>query len=331
MIRSSYFVKQNLITASVGLFALIAVQITSQPSEAQLKAWDDTNEVLVDLSVLSVRVGALDQYSITDISLPSLDGRLLDPPKRMPLSKLLTPRPPHAGTNLRRILPEVKLTPPGNYRKRGLLGKGKISKKIAGAKKPPVNIASQQTRQPRPTAKRSIKAKKGTKAPVPRARPIPKVIAGKALPSPRASSRPPAAPELARALPPKYPTARNAKGKPNTIQQASLPTESKGSETVNVLFASGASTLTSAAQKYLTSVADQLKANKSIRLQLLAYAGEPDMSASKARRLSLSRALAVRSYLIKQSVRSTRIDVRALGNKVSSGQPSRVDLKVLGN
>ena len=110
-----------------------------------------------------------------------------------------------------------------------------------------------------------------------------------------------------------------------------MPTESKGSETVNVLFASGASTLTSAAQKYLTSVADQLKANKSIRLQLLAYAGEPEMSASKARRLSLSRALAVRSYLIKQSVRSTRIDVRALGNKVSSGQPSRVDLKVLGN
>tara|TARA_B100001964_G_C13761685_1_gene392048 strand:- start:1 stop:201 length:201 start_codon:yes stop_codon:yes gene_type:complete len=64
-------------------------------------------------------------------------------------------------------------------------------------------------------------------------------------------------------------------------------------------------------------------------MQLLAYAGEPNLSASKARRLSLSRALSVRTFLISKGVRSTRIDVRALGNKVPDGQPNRVDLRVL--
>jgi hypothetical protein len=64
-------------------------------------------------------------------------------------------------------------------------------------------------------------------------------------------------------------------------------------------------------------------------MQLLAYAGGKKLSASKARRLSLSRALAIRSYLIGKGVRSTRIDVRALGNKIPSGKPDRVDLKII--
>ena len=48
-----------------------------------------------------------------------------------------------------------------------------------------------------------------------------------------------------------------------------------------------------------------------------------------ARRLSLSRALQVRSYLIDQGVRSTRIDVRALGANVPSGPADRVDIKTV--
>ena len=66
-------------------------------------------------------------------------------------------------------------------------------------------------------------------------------------------------------------------------------------------------------------------------MQLQAYAGEPNLSASRARRLSLSRALSARSYLIKRGIRSTRIDVRALGNKTSTGEPNRVDLKLIRN
>jgi len=44
------------------------------------------------------------------------------------------------------------------------------------------------------------------------------------------------------------------------------------------------------------------------------------------RRLSLSRALAVRAFLIDQGVRSTRLDVRALGDKTGDGPADRVDI-----
>ena len=64
-------------------------------------------------------------------------------------------------------------------------------------------------------------------------------------------------------------------------------------------------------------------------MRLVAYAEGDDSEASKARRLSLSRALAVRGYLIKQGIRSTRMDVRALGNKVEGGPGDRVDVVVV--
>ena len=63
-------------------------------------------------------------------------------------------------------------------------------------------------------------------------------------------------------------------------------------------------------------------------LQLMAYAGGESLSSGKARRLSLSRALSVRSYLIENGVRSTRIDVRALGNKTAEEPLNRVDVTI---
>jgi outer membrane protein OmpA-like peptidoglycan-associated protein len=69
-----------------------------------------------------------------------------------------------------------------------------------------------------------------------------------------------------------------------------------------------------------------MEKDESLSLQLLAYADGDEANASKARRLSLSRALEVRKYLMELGVRSTRIEVRALGNKVEGGGPAdRVD------
>lgn len=65
-----------------------------------------------------------------------------------------------------------------------------------------------------------------------------------------------------------------------------------------------------------------------MRIQLLGYAGSQGESASKARRTSLFRALSVRTYLMKQGIRSTRIDVRALGNRSENGLQDRVDAVV---
>ena len=74
------------------------------------------------------------------------------------------------------------------------------------------------------------------------------------------------------------------------------------------------------------SVVDTMTKNPAMRVQVKAYASGNAEAASKARRISLSRALAVRSYLIEQGIGSTRIDVRALGNNAEGGPGDRVDL-----
>jgi outer membrane protein OmpA-like peptidoglycan-associated protein len=76
----------------------------------------------------------------------------------------------------------------------------------------------------------------------------------------------------------------------------------------------------------LDAVAEKLLQDESLRLQLMAYASGTEDTASKARRISLSRALAVRAYLISKGIRSTRMDVRALGNKVEGEPADRVDI-----
>ena len=81
-----------------------------------------------------------------------------------------------------------------------------------------------------------------------------------------------------------------------------------------------------AAVAKLSAVATTLMENTTVRIQLLAYAKASSDGASRARRLSLSRALAVRAYLIEKGVRSTRMDVRALGDKLGDGPADRVDI-----
>tara|TARA_Y100000588_G_scaffold265971_1_gene280761 strand:- start:1154 stop:1714 length:561 start_codon:yes stop_codon:yes gene_type:complete len=95
---------------------------------------------------------------------------------------------------------------------------------------------------------------------------------------------------------------------------------------IQILFSKGASVLPQSAHASLAAVATHLGQDETLRLQLKAYASGGADAASQARRLSLSRALSVRSELIEQGVRSTRIDVRALGNKSESKASDRVDI-----
>jgi outer membrane protein OmpA-like peptidoglycan-associated protein len=76
----------------------------------------------------------------------------------------------------------------------------------------------------------------------------------------------------------------------------------------------------------LDAIAQDLLANQDKRIQVLAYAAGTEDTESKARRKSLARGLAIRSYLMKAGVPSTRIDVRALGNKAEGGPADRVDI-----
>lgn len=116
-----------------------------------------------------------------------------------------------------------------------------------------------------------------------------------------------------------------------TESTASTETASTGSQetaAMRIVFTGEDTRLPEGANATLDPVAAEASADDNIRIQLRAYAGGEDISASKARRLSLSRALAVRSYLIEQGVRSTRIDVRALGDKVDDEPINRVDIDV---
>jgi outer membrane protein OmpA-like peptidoglycan-associated protein len=126
--------------------------------------------------------------------------------------------------------------------------------------------------------------------------------------------------------------AAKAPPPPVKTEQALLPPEDTAGapgRTLQIPFAAGETELAESSEQQLDGLAKDLTSTETLRVQLLAYAGGEGTSPSKARRVSLSRALAVRSYLIESGIKTSRIDVRALGNKATSGSPDRVDVKVV--
>jgi outer membrane protein OmpA-like peptidoglycan-associated protein len=95
-------------------------------------------------------------------------------------------------------------------------------------------------------------------------------------------------------------------------------------------FAPGQSDLSpdsAASIKTLTATAPN---GDSVTFNVMAYApGAPD-DPSTARRVSLARAMAVRTALVTDGVPSARIFVRALGAQYGDGPPDRVDVNVMG-
>jgi len=121
--------------------------------------------------------------------------------------------------------------------------------------------------------------------------------------------------------------AEEASIPPETSAPAAMP--ATGGDEYSLGFAADSFELSAAARSQLDSVIATMGQDEDLRIQLQAYAQGDGANASKARRLSLSRALQVRSYLIDRGVRSTRIDVRALGANVPSGPADRVDIKTV--
>lgn len=93
-------------------------------------------------------------------------------------------------------------------------------------------------------------------------------------------------------------------------------------------FAPGQTAVGRSAGSALDRVARRLESDSQLRVHLAAHAGGPGYPTGAARRLSLARALAVRSYLIDKGVSSTRIDVRAFGGRTAGGAPDRVDATI---
>lgn len=169
-------------------------------------------------------------------------------------------------------------------------------------------------------------------APAPAAPPPPQPTeqASSAPPPPPPVSEPPAA---AAPPPPAMPAAETPAppAPPAATEQASAPpaAEPAGDGPAQVLFNSDDTKLSADGQTVLGGVISKLNADESQRVQLMAYAAGDDLTSSKARRISLSRALSVRSYLIENGIRSTRIDVRALGDKAENDPKNRVDVNLV--
>ena len=117
---------------------------------------------------------------------------------------------------------------------------------------------------------------------------------------------------------------------PPPISDAAATTATSTSSGLRVTFGTGQADLSpSSAAAIKELVAGALPGPK-VSFNVVAYAAGTPEDPSTARRLSLSRALAVRSALMADGVSSTRIFVRALGSASGDEPPDRVDLAVLG-
>jgi outer membrane protein OmpA-like peptidoglycan-associated protein len=119
-----------------------------------------------------------------------------------------------------------------------------------------------------------------------------------------------------------------AKAAPAPSRSAALPSAREPVGERRLVFNEDSAELTALATGQLDGMAEELLSNTGTRVQLLAYAKASDDGASRARRLSLSRALAVRAYLIEKGIPSTRMDVRALGSGFEDGPSDRVDVRL---
>jgi len=172
-------------------------------------------------------------------------------------------------------------------------------------------------------------------APAPPPPPKPSAPAATA-PAPRVAA--PAAVAPAAPPPPKLPPVvqEPPKREPQTQVAAAPPpppapppsvsSQAAGGDLVRVPFEANQTALAGGPRPELDALVTRLRKDETLRVQLLAYADGDEENANKARRLSLSRALAVRAYLIDKQIQSTRMDVRALGNRAKDTPKDRVDV-----
>ncbi len=97
-------------------------------------------------------------------------------------------------------------------------------------------------------------------------------------------------------------------------------------QNLRVLFPAGGIGIDTAAESELIRLAGYLNHNQAQRVVLRAHAGDSDQGSSHARRLSLSRALAIRTFLVDRGVPVDRIYLRPLGSEFEDGPPDRVDI-----
>ena len=311
--------------------------------------------VIVDLSVLDkfgpaptlaslLRKGST---SLTPGTAARAPGQLLAPPKNLPRSQLTIPKdiaskrpappPPKPRVVVRKPVPP---TPPAvaavpKVPKAPTVPKSAAAGNLKTAAKPapippaaPAITAPALPAVPKTAAPKAAKAKIAT-PPKPAIPAPPKAIA--AIPAPpKATAAVPQIPVVSQPIPKApSPPAETAKTSSEQLAARTSPiTVSDGGNKLRILFGEESSNLPEAATPALEKLAEKLNSDRKLRILLNGFAGGSPDTPSKARRLSLFRALAVRTQLMSYGVRSTRMQLRALGSRADEGPPDRVDIVV---
>jgi outer membrane protein OmpA-like peptidoglycan-associated protein len=127
---------------------------------------------------------------------------------------------------------------------------------------------------------------------------------------------------------PALPTALPSVPPPSTMVPVPVAAPAPLPPPVRLVFEGGKADLTPADEAAIRELAQSIPAPAADSVNVLAYAAGKQDDPSTARRLSLSRGLAVRSVLLASGVPSAQIYVRALGATPSDGPADRVELSV---
>lgn len=316
------------------VLALVPMALASTPVEAQVSSYAD-GAVSIDLGALPGG-GYGPTIAVTgEEGAAPYTGALRVPGPNRPRSQLFVA--PEKSPPLRKLKVTRAEPKPAPRPRSTVTAEPKMA-----AKAPPPPMPS------KPTPAADAPAPLTASAPPPPATPSPP---GKPAEQKMADAAPPPAPEQpvaamaeakdaappppppvpgSAAVPPPPPPPATTTPVPTPLEAksesiASL-TPGEDGRLIRVEFDASQSKLPDSAKPNLLKLAEQVKDKRDVRLQLLAYAGGDDLKSNRARRLSLSRALSVRSFLIESGIRSTRIDVRALGDKTSDDPKNRVDI-----
>lgn len=282
------------------------------------------------------------------VDLDALDaGQALPTPLSAPAGRVILTPPPGANPISRPSTGPIKLKPPPSVKSAAAPTPPKMpAPERAAATRPKPDVAP----PPQPAKPAAAPAAVAAAPAVTKSEPTAPAGPMAAAPPPAAVTPPPApspAPAPASAPAPSMAAAQTAATEPagpantalardvappapTTQQTASLPPpdQTPSQETidsVSLMFAAGSANVSGEAQSKVGDLAQRMAGDRSLRVQLLAYASDPDKNTSKARRMALDRAVSVRNMLIDAGVERTRIEVRALGDQGDSGPADRVD------
>ena len=336
------------LSARAAVAAFAALVFASAAAAQGAGPYYDDDSVLVDLSVIDDGGFGRRPALLPPAGVVPGTGSVQMPGTEMPRSRFYGLGPP-SGQIIAQLArpPAAKSRPAAAPRTAAAAptrpARAPVEKRAAAVQPPPSGIPAQPPAPP-VIAAMPAPSPSPPPAPAPPAAVAPPPPAAVAPPPPAAAVPPPAAVAPRGIAPPATgpvasvpvpPPAAPAAPPESAGAQAPLPSQAAlplapaappAARALQIAFAAGDSRLPAAAQGGLKELAARMKAQESLRLQIVAYAAGGDLSASAARRLSLSRALAVRTFLIDNGVRSTRIDVRALGDKVPDQPANRVDL-----